>query len=232
MALVTYGALVTELKGSIGGTTFQKNKAGNTARSRAYVPCNASQLQSNQQALLLQLIALWPTLSVANKTSWNTLATNYLHYDDWGVGRRLSGYQWFLAYNLNQMRYEGVYSLFPQAYTMVYNPQQFTLTASATTFNIHMSPAYTPPFNHFLIFATPPLRQSNIKLKKNAFFLNDFVITTFTDLNIRTYYENYFGVNWNTLYTSGNASIIVRIKNMAEDTGYVSAFTSAIIQIN
>ena len=56
MARVEYGAIVTDLTGSIGGTTFQRNSSGAIARSRAYTPVNPSQQQSDGSLCLFSLL--------------------------------------------------------------------------------------------------------------------------------------------------------------------------------
>ena len=89
MARVTYGPLITELAGSIGGVTFQKNSSGNVARLKSKKPLNPTLAQANQQTLLSQLVAYWSTLSQVNKDTWNDLAAAHDHVTPWGETKTL-----------------------------------------------------------------------------------------------------------------------------------------------
>jgi hypothetical protein len=231
MARVTYGALVVDLAGSIGGTTFQKNSSGAIARSRAYTPVNPSVLQSDRQLALCRFVALWPSLTVIQKTAWNDLAAAHLKINDWGVSSRVSGYQWFIAYNLNGYTQGYPAYLVPEAYYLVPPMEYFTLSANASKFDIDFHPTGNSAGTWTGVYATAPLRQSSIKLRKSTFLIDLIHISTETVVHIMDSYSNYFNITWADFYNSANATIVIRLKNFAEDTGYASPFTSNLITI-
>jgi hypothetical protein len=231
MARVTYGALITNIAGSIGGSTFQNNASGAIVRSKPFTPVNPSASQSARQLILTQLVALWPTLTNAQKTAWNNMAAAHLKINDWGSSVRVSGYQWFIAYNLNAYTQGDAPWLIPEAYSLVPPPNAFTLSAVADHFYINWPSPETMPGTWAAVFATQPMRQSSIKLRKSTFFIKLYHASAITQLDIVNDYCNYFNLVWNSFIASTNCSIIIRQKYYNEDTGFASPFTSALIQI-
>ncbi len=233
MARVTYGALVTDLAGSIGGITFQKNSSGAIARSRASTPVNPSIQQSTRQLALIQLVALWATLTLTQKTAWNDLAKDHNKINDWGRSVKVSGYQWFISYNLNAFNQDLGPYLIPAEYVSVDPVEQFTLTADVDGLYINFDPGVGPFGQYWGIYATVPMRQTSIKLRKSTFLLQmyDPAPGPITQIDITTWYEELFNIVWPDFFSSAQAAIIVRMKNTWEDGGYVSPFTSNIILI-
>lgn len=79
MAIITTGSGVASISGSIGGTTFSRNRGGAYMRTRA-VPTNPNTAQQQAvRSLVAQLAALWTNvLTAAQRTSWETYAENVL----------------------------------------------------------------------------------------------------------------------------------------------------------
>lgn len=231
MARVTYGSLITELKGSIGGSTFQQNASGSIVRSRPFTPVNPSALQSAQQLVLIKLVALWGSVSIANKALWAALAVSHDRVNDWGNSVHLSGYQWFLSYNLICASQGIAFQLNPQAFVVADPPSQFTLSADVDGLYIDWAAPESFPGTFSGIFATVPLRQTSIKLRKSTFLINLWATGNTSQIDITAWYESTFNITWADFYTDSQAAIIVRMKNYLEDTGYASPFTSNIIMI-
>jgi len=231
MARVTYGESITEYAGSIGGVTFLRNASGPIAKLRSRPPVNPSPYQSTYQNNLSKLVAFWPTLRQEDKDAWDALAAAHDHTTHWGVSKTLSGYQWFLSCNMIRLHVYTTVRPTPAAWVAMSPADQFTLETSATYIRLAWSPAYDAPY-HLLLYASLPLRQSSLKLRRSLFYLfysEDPGPLTYFD--ITTYIESLFNVTWSAFYASSNCSIIVRLLQGAPLWGYVSAFTSAIVKI-
>lgn len=231
MARVVYGPGITEFIGSVGGMTFQKNTSGTIVRLRPSSPVNPSLLQSEQQLALIKLVAMWGTLSLANKNLWNALAAANSKINNWGSFTRISGYQWFVSYNLNAYAQGDPPWLHPQSYALVAPPDQFTIEATIVHLKLKWVALWTMPGQWAGIYATGPMKQTSIKLRKATFLLDMFHATGILELDITTIYEAYFNVIWADFYATSQCAIIIRLKNFNEDTGYASPFTSNIVQI-
>lgn len=231
MARVTYGPLVTELAGSIGGVTFLRNASGPIAKLRTNPTVNPSPDQSTYQTKMAYLVSFWPTLSQENKDLWDTFALAHLHTTPWGDEKRLSGYQWFLS--VNNIRYPTIPLPLsaPPAWGVFAPPDSFTLTAFAESFRCNWDPAYDPG-STLKIYLSLPLRQSSLKLRRSLFYVGyrppGVPLET---LGLITYFQNLANVTWGTFFASANCSIICRLSHGSITNGLFSAFTSAIVKI-
>lgn len=231
MARVTYGALVTNLTGSIGGVTFQHNSSGAIARLRSKQSLNPSLKQSDQQVLVAQLVSIWPTLSDADKITWHDLAAAHNHTSPWGVAKILNGFQWFMSCNLNNLSCGYPVITTAPAYASISPPNVFTLAADEDDFDINIAAGWNPGTSMILIYATPPLRQSTIKLRRSLFLLDSYTGGNINNRDIRVVYEALFNLTWSTFYTTAECNIIIRVKQVQHDTGMSSSFQSALLNI-
>lgn len=231
MARVTYGPLVTELAGSIGGVTFQKNSSGSIARLKSKQPLNPSLAQSDQQVTLAALVSHWPALNETEKTSWNDLAAAHTHFTPWGEEKTLNGFQWFMSCNLNNLSCGWPVLDTAPAYASISPPNTFTLSADADNFDINIAAGWNPGTSKILIYATPPLRQSSIKLRRSLFLLDSYTGGNITNRDIKVVYEALFGITWSTFYPAAECNIIVRAKLVEYLTGMASYFESALLNI-
>ena len=231
MARVTYGSGVTELAGSIGGVTYQKNASGNIAKLRSNPTVNPTALQANYQTLFAQFVAYWPTLSQANKDLWDALAAAHDHTTPWGETKTLSGYQWFLRCNLIRYRYYGTVLETPYSWLVASPPDQFTIETSAT----YIRAAWATPYDGatLLGYISLPLKQSSLKLRRSLFYVKlYFSAPSISNWDFTSEFEALANVTWVDFYASANCNIIIRILNSSIIRGYTSAFTSAIVKIN
>lgn len=92
MALIKLGGLVAEVRGSIGGATFARNRGGAYIRNRS-VPLNPqSARQSAVRQVFGQLSNLWSTsLTASQRTAWETYASNVPLPNSLGEDRNVSG---------------------------------------------------------------------------------------------------------------------------------------------
>jgi len=100
MARVKYGALITEIAGSIAGTTFQKNRYGFTIKQKPTMvrPQRTSQLGRQQSMRALQ--TAWFALTDADRAAWNTYAATYPRPTRLDSSSFLNGYNYFCSYHL------------------------------------------------------------------------------------------------------------------------------------
>jgi len=231
MARVTYGSGVTELAGSIGGVTYQKNASGNIAKLRANPTVNPTSLQAGYQTNMAKLISYWPTLSQANKDAWNAFAAAHNHTTPWGEIKTLSGYQWFLSINLTRIkRYTPPLSS-PPSWVSESAPNSFTLAATVGYLRLEWVPAYNP-FKSLQFFLSLPLRQSSLKLRRSLFFVGYRDGSSAMDYyDVTSRFESLANISWGAFYNSADCSIICRINYGYMSQGLMSPFTSAIVKI-
>ena len=74
MAIVLTGSIVTSIKGSVGGTTFQSSAAGLVMRNKPKPVGKGSNKQLQQRNIIAQLTYYWSNLTDAQRQVWSSLA--------------------------------------------------------------------------------------------------------------------------------------------------------------
>ena len=103
MALILFGNGVADIRGSINGTTFARNKAGAYARNRTK-PVNPNTVsQSANRNRFATQAAQWTALTNTEQDTWNFLAAGATRINRLGQPYTPSGRQLFLesANNMN-----------------------------------------------------------------------------------------------------------------------------------
>jgi hypothetical protein len=231
MARVVYGAEITELIGSIGGMTFQRNSSGTIARLKPNSPVNPSPIQGIQQNSLAQLVALWPTLTPLQKASWDALAAAHDHINPWSETKTLNGYQWFLSCNLYCTLAGDAIQVTAPAYAPPAPPSAFTLTASAFNLSCEFGVAYTAVPDHLFIYLSLPIRANSLKLRRSFYLVSVDDAFNNASLILTALFESLANVTWADFFNSSNSNIICRLLRVKADTGMNSAFTSSLVNI-
>lgn len=91
---------MTQASGSVGGTTYTRTKGGMTMRARS-VPTNPNTgKQQTVRSNLTQLVTRWTeTLTAAQRTGWNTYASNVTVVNKLGDSTTNTGQNWYVAMN-------------------------------------------------------------------------------------------------------------------------------------
>ena len=232
MARVTYGDLITELAGSIGGVTFQKNSSGNIARLRPKTPVNPSQPQSDQQGLIAKLVSAWGSLTLVQKGSWDTFAAAHTHFTPWGKETTLNGFQWYVSCNLNLLITNQATINTAPDWTAVPPPDAFTIFTDADSFDINWDPAFESAGYRIMFYATAPLRQNSEKLRRSILLIRQVDGGSESTRSILSNYEASFNLVWADLFNTANCTIIVHLKIIQETTGLAGTYTSGSFKIS
>lgn len=100
MALVKFGGGVVQMAGSIGGTTFARNKGGNYARARTKPVNPNTGLQVAVRSALTFLTDRWSsTLTAVQRTAWNLYASSVVMTNRLGESINLSGFNHYIRSN-------------------------------------------------------------------------------------------------------------------------------------
>lgn len=108
MALFQFGEVITDLRGSIGGTTFTRNRYGPIMKKKDGKINKHTSTRSVQKTLISTLAHRWKnTLDETQRTSWKYYALNTDMFNSVGGKYHMSGYQAFLRANLPVLRVDG-----------------------------------------------------------------------------------------------------------------------------
>jgi hypothetical protein len=99
MALIRFSDVVSEARGSIGGTTFSRNKSGAIARKRTKPVNTQSTYRDAVKALFGAIAQAWRGLSQAQRDNWDSEAPEYQAVNALGENFTYSGSQLFQKLN-------------------------------------------------------------------------------------------------------------------------------------
>jgi hypothetical protein len=160
MAIVTLSELISNLRGSIGQTTFSNNPAGLIAKRKITHPKTYT---SKQQAVILthsNLVGQWQRLSLVNKDLWNDFASLHTRTNRYGLLKVLTGWNWFAAINYMNLLFNQELSTTPLPYRLPSSVPSYTVELSDSAFAINLSTKIYTDSTHVLIFATLPSRST------------------------------------------------------------------------
>ena len=81
MATLTYGPIVANARGSIGGTSFGQSTAGHTGRAKAHPPKPSLSTQIKNKSVLAYAAAKWALLPAATRSDWAVYAATLTFTD-------------------------------------------------------------------------------------------------------------------------------------------------------
>ncbi len=110
MAKIVMGILVTDIRGTIGGTVFSENKSGRYARQRRQTPTTKTPNRSVAQSNFAAQSTGWSVLSQAQRDLWDVYAAEAPQelFDSLGQSYFMSGWQWYRKINLQLITVDGM----------------------------------------------------------------------------------------------------------------------------
>ncbi len=105
MAIITLGGGVAAISGSIGGTTFSRNRGGPYMRTRA-IPVNPNTIfQQAVRSIVSQLTSLWlNTLTDSQRAAWDTYSENVPLPNSLGQPRNVGGLAMYVRSNVPRLQ--------------------------------------------------------------------------------------------------------------------------------
>lgn len=120
MAVAKLGSFITDMAGSIGGTTFKRQKGSLVVMNKNRGATKNKLLQNKGLLSMAGVRAYWNTLNIENRETWVEAAKLVTFKNKFGDNVYISGYQLFIKANGNMNRVENMYengSRFSKDYT-------------------------------------------------------------------------------------------------------------------
>lgn len=135
MALIKFGGGITEMRGSIAGNVFSRNRSGAYVRSRTKPVNPSTARQQAVRAVMAELTTRWAqTLTAANRTAWNLYASNVAMTNKLGESIFLTGMNHFIRSNAWLARLGGtVIDAGPVIFELPAKDPAFSIVASEAT---------------------------------------------------------------------------------------------------
>lgn len=168
MALIKFGAVIVDSRGSVGGTTFKNTRAGLVMQRKATPIRTLNHLTSINRSRLAELSKNWfKDLDVSQRDDWRALAAANPLPNTWGDEFPLSGIAFFIRTNLT-LQTVGEAKIFDA-------PANQDVTALAT-----LTLSVTAPNNAEIAFTATPTPADHVLLVNATLKLSPGV-NNFTD---------------------------------------------------
>lgn len=158
MARIIYGGLVTSIRGSIGGTTFQKNAFGYTVKNKPNMIKPNSDQQQLSKSIIAFLTTQWSTQDPLFVAAWNNFAAAFPQTAKHNVSAILSGFSVFVKRNYYYILNHGFTFEIITAPIMLPNtfiPLTATVTTSSTNIYLNINYLSGSPAVETSFFAFP-----------------------------------------------------------------------------
>lgn len=106
MATFKLGAIITDLAGSIGGTTLKRNGSYKVIMNKSSGSAYSRLLQNRALSYLGSIFKAWAFLEPSIQDAWNTAALTFTFPDKFGTLRNLTGRQLFIKLNSQRYAYD------------------------------------------------------------------------------------------------------------------------------
>ena len=194
MARIKYTALVESIRGTIAGTTFQKNAFGYTVKSKPATVPPRTDRQTSQKLAFQRALQRWGGLIPTDRGSWNTYATAFPVASRNNPNAYLTGFNLFvrhasLTYSagldplVNPSGAQG--SVVVTALALIRAGATFTFTTTTGA----LDSTWT-----VFIYLSRPLRPSQDYLKSQTIRVGTvFSVNNSISVDVSTLYEEIYG---------------------------------------
>lgn len=231
MALVKFGAGVSEMRGKEGGIVYSRNAYGAYSKTKVSPTNPQSEQQSTQRSLMGNLAQLWSTLTSTQVAGWNNLGDQVTRVNVFGDQTTYKGFGLFMRLNRNlSILGEGPITDAPSIPTIpVLTAGALTATKTGSVLTQAFSPT-TPGTDLWLVVYATPLILTGRTFVKNFYrCVHKVSNPTTSPLNIYA--------DWNGYFKTGltvDAKIYTKIKLIDVLSGFdgVPDSTSAVVTLN
>jgi len=213
MAVILPGAIISDLRGSIGGVSFHQGRAGIIASKRSSQTKAKTVQQSEIQEIFIAALMNYQALTNTQKNLWNDYAVAYPHTNKFGQQRILTGQNYFFA--LNYYRFYVGESLFQEPPARVLPPAtgNYSVTLSSTQIIVTFDTAFNPTNGGIIIFATIPTTTITTSHRSQWRIIYGSAIPPFTTIDLTADYNTKFGIDYGTIAANGTFNIGIMILN-------------------
>lgn len=192
MARATYGSIVTDIKGSINGHTYQHNAVSKIVKTRPiHKPKNTIKLMAAQKTFN-SLAQSWKALTLVQQVAWSDFGIASPHVNKYNEVKNLTGFNKYLSSNCNRLLCSEAVLPNAPVYAAATVQSPFILNFTASVFQIEFDDIIDCTSESLAIFTSPPTKRTSPKLR-SQFVLTEIVNTgSFTKYD---FFSSYFAAH-------------------------------------
>lgn len=186
MAIAKFGAIITDSRGSIGGTTIKWSRFGHVLLNKPQPVHSATYAQTiARNAFTTYSKQWWQELTSSQRDDWRTLAAANPRPNRWGTDYPLTGLALFIAINRALVQNRNSSTLDAPADQAITGLSTLTLTATApSTASLAFTPSPAPTDHQLVIAASTRTSPGISNFSKTYRFLLATAAATTSPINI------------------------------------------------
>jgi hypothetical protein len=234
MAIVKFTAIVDEIRGSIGGTTFQRNAYGWSIKRKPNIIRPNTLRQQVSKTSFGSITRYWSTLSQVNRDSWDTYASTYPIPSIKNPSVDITGFNYFVKYHLIKFT-TGSRSFLDNA-TAAAGTLTFTSfvleSDNLSWFQLVFDYVSSSDLFISLFFLSPPLEDSRVVPRLTPLYIDSSLPTSSVstartvDISLAATYNDLY----NTIPVVGS-SVVVRIPSYNTVSGALDFLSEFRVQV-
>lgn len=219
MASIQLSSLVTDIKGSVGGTTFSRNRSGLTAKAKIVGKKNTTAKQQIELQNNTLLRNQWALLTLSQKQVWNEYAVINTKTNRYGTTKSLTGFNWFISVNNAWYYMYGVFLYIPPAFAYPAFLPSFSISVSPSGLIVTWSTPIDTGLIDIFIFTSSPTR-ATAHLTRGLYRLTGKGVLDYSNtFDITSFWELAHGITWASIASSGKFYINIQIFAIAKSSG-------------
>lgn len=193
MARITYSGLIDEINGSIGGTTFQRNRYGFTIKRKPSGRQSGTSSQLTRRNSMYRVQQGWIGLTVSERANWNTYASTFPEPSRLNPDSFLNGVNLFEKYHLLKAL-DGTNILDdPVGLQETLSFDQLSIEIVGAAANMTSEITVSGASWIFLLYLSRPVRETAALSKSLTRFIESFTVVGNNTEDIAINYTNIFG---------------------------------------
>lgn len=226
MAVVQLGVIVTNIKGSIGGTTFSNGRAGTIAKKRLTGKRVLTTKQHNALNNSKIITNAWNALSVVQQNDFNAYALANAFTDRYGVTKQLTGFQWYKQLSYAKYYWEASNLLAPPPYATPTALPSIGVALSSSSIVLNWSIPIDPTQLYLFVFTSSPIK-GNSRLSRGAYRLTDIRALDYSSsFDITAAWQNAHNLSYSQTASLGKFNINVLVVPISKSS-FVSGSAAA-----
>lgn len=200
MAIITTSALISDINGSVSGTTFQRTQGGLCMRSKTITRNPNSSFQQANKNRMVSIQNAWTNLTQAERSQWNQYAIYRGIKQKKNLSKNISGHQIFIRENSLRYSMTGYGAIFDNPIHSVpvlsNAPKPPIITVAVINFGnfeINYDTILISATQAILLWISAPIKESqkSNNIKRNMI---KFISVDGQAQIVNTYYTNVFGL--------------------------------------
>lgn len=222
MARVVYGPLVSNVKGSIGGVTFQGNPSGSIIRTRPQLSRVSTNKQTTSHGKLQYWLYQWQNITQDQRDQWNMFAQVWVKENKFGEEKTLTGWNWFFSVNWWRKAMDLSQLSSPPAHNVPPSAPSFGMELSAGDIVLRFLEAFDFTLNNVAVWSSAPTRRNTLSINQIRKLVTVIKVDPGDTLDITSTWETAVGIDWNPAALFPNANVYFCLEAINKSSGITS----------